>query len=247
MSKLVLTQVNLTSSYGGGASVWYDKAPDEYPMCHKGIQPTVATGTYIGTISQPDSEVRIFFQCTKTSCREPFIGRYKFNPKTENNFQGSPYYELTESVPRTAVQKTFGESIQTTSPDFIEIYNQAMGAEAYGLDEMTGMGLRKSLEFLIKDFLITQHPTKAEDIKKKFLGTCIKEYVTDTNLKITAERATWLGNDETHYVRRWEDKDVEDLKTLIRITVNWIDNVLLTQKYLKDMDPATPTKVSTTT
>lgn len=48
-------------------------------------------------------------------------------------------------------------------------------------------------------------------------------------------RAVWLGNDETHYVRKWEEKDVNDLKLLVRLTVNWIDNVLLTKKYIADM------------
>jgi hypothetical protein len=28
-------------------------------------------------------------------------------------------------------------------------------------------------------------------------------------------------------------KDINDLKTLIQLTVNWIDNVLLTEQYLK--------------
>lgn len=31
------------------------------------------------------------------------------------------------------------------------------------------------------------------------------------------ERAAWLGNDETHYVRKWPEKDVKDLKSLNRI------------------------------
>ena len=36
---------------------------------------------------------------------------------------------------------------------------------------------------------------------------------------------------------KWEDKDVNDLKALIRLTVNWIENVLLTRKYIQDMEP----------
>lgn len=36
----------------------------------------------------------------------------------------------------------------------------------------------------------------------------------------------WLGNDETHYVRRWEEKDLSDLKRLISMTVSWIDLVM---------------------
>ena len=42
--------------------------------------------------------------------------------------------------------------------------------------------------------------------------------------------ATWLGKDETHYVRIWNDKDIEDLKMLMQLTVYWISRELLTRK-----------------
>jgi len=70
--------------------------------------------------------------------------------------------------------------------------------------EICGVGYRKSLEFLIKDYLIGRAPegegqaAAVEAIKKKFLGTCIKEDIEDANIKLVAQRATWLGNDETH-------------------------------------------------
>jgi hypothetical protein len=50
-----------------------------------------------------------------------------------------------------------------------------------------------------------------------------------------AERATWLGNDETHYVRKWEDKDINDLKILIKVTLHWIEMELLTEQYKTEM------------
>ncbi len=42
---------------------------------------------------------------------------------------------------------------------------------------------------------------------------------------------------ETHYIRKWEDKDVDDLKLLIRLTVNWIESHILTAQYTKEMKP----------
>jgi hypothetical protein len=60
-------------------------------------------------------------------------------------------------------------------------------------------------------------------------------FVEDANVKECARRAAWLGNDETHYERRWTDKDVTDLKRLITLSANWIENVLLTRKYVKEM------------
>jgi len=50
-----------------------------------------------------------------------------------------------------------------------------------------------------------------------------------------AKRATWLGNDETHYLRKWESKDINDLKTLLQLTINSIENQLLAKAYESDM------------
>jgi hypothetical protein len=119
----------------------------------------------------------------------------------------------------------------------VKILNQALAAEAAGLDEVAGIGLRKALEFLIKDYCVYKAPTNEDAIKKKFLGKLIKEDVIDQNIKNCAERAVWLGNDETHYVRTWTSHDIKDLKTLITLTTNWIANELLTEKYMKSMTP----------
>lgn len=43
---------------------------------------------------------------------------------------------------------------QAISPRFVTIYEQAMRAAQMGYDELVGMGYRKALEFLIKDYLI---------------------------------------------------------------------------------------------
>ena len=48
-------------------------------------------------------------------------------------------------------------------------------------------------------------------------------------------RDTTLGNDETHYERRWTDKDIQDLKRLLTMTINAIDNELLAKKYEAEM------------
>jgi hypothetical protein len=82
---------------------------------------------------------------------------------------------------------------------------------------------------------VSRHADKVDAIKNSLLGTVIKTYVDDTRVKAMAERAAWLGNDETHYVKKWEDKDITDLKTLIRVSANWIENVLLTERYTAEM------------
>ena len=117
-----------------------------------------------------------------------------------------------------------------------------MAAEAMQLGQLVGMGLRKALEFLVKDFAIRQAKSDAEkeQIKKKLLAKCIEEHIADAPVREAAKRAVWLANDETHYVRRWEDKDITDVKKLVRLTVNAIENALLTEHYVREM-PEAPT------
>ena len=101
--------------------------------------------------------------------------------------------------------------------------------------EICGVGYRKALEFLIKDYAILNYPQQKETIEKKLLGQCIKEFVTDEKVKIVATRAVWLGNDETHYIRKWEGKNLDDLKKLIELTVHWIEMEALTKSFEQDM------------
>jgi len=46
--------------------------------------------------------------------------------------------------------------------------------------------------------------------------------------------------DGTHYVRKWEGKDIEDLKRLIQLTMNWIQSDFLTRDYEEKMPEKMP-------
>lgn len=97
------------------------------------------------------------------------------------------------------------------------------------LDEIAGLGYRKALEFLIKDFAIHEHPDEEESIKAKPLAKCIKSYITNENITTLAERSAWIGNDEAHYIRKQEDRDVSDMKAFIQAIVYFIGMILITE------------------
>jgi len=78
-------------------------------------------------------------------------------------------------------------------------------------------------------------------IEKMLLGPCIATYIKSEQIKAIAKRAAWLGNDETHYVRKWADKDVNDLKKLISLTLHWIEAEKLSQDIINDMPERGPT------
>ncbi|MFA6111257.1 MAG: hypothetical protein WDA75_21075 [Candidatus Latescibacterota bacterium] len=206
--------------------------PESCPLCHRTIMPLRYKGfldndkqdTFDGDIS-----LQIVFRCPHSKCRGIFIGLYCLDLYSQR------HYNLVGSRPWNNIAEKHSSFIESVSKDFVIIYNQSSAAEQQGLGVICGTGYRKSLEFLIKDYLIKKNPKKEKEIKKSFLGPLVEKEINNQNIKVVAKRAVWLGNDETHYERKWEGKDVQDLKMLIDLTVKWIETEELTEKLLADM------------
>lgn len=212
---------------GGAENARLEQTPDTCPQCHRSVHPKL-----IAIASLRDlQKAQAVFRCTHQRCQQLFIGNY-----TASGGNASRWYWRLASVAPVSVQHTnFPETVSSVSPIFVQIFNQTVEAESRNLDQLVGIGLRKALEFLVKDFAVSENPGKEAEIRNTMLGNCISQYISDPNIKECAKRAAWLGNDETHYTRKWETKDVSDLKLLVRLTVNWIDNSLLTKKYISEM------------
>lgn len=188
----------------------------ECPFCHSHIVPNFLC----------QDHDTLYVSCPNESCKQHFILALDKNVK------------FTKVVPNVKpMSKVFSEIVTSISPKFASIYNQAYHAEQMDLDQICGVGYRKALEYLIKDYLLSKETDEhvIENIKKKFLSNCIQENVQNDNIKQVAKRAVWLGNDETHYVRQWEDKDVQYLKKLIDLTVRWIENEIETERVLQEI------------
>ncbi len=110
-------------------------------------------------------------------------------------------------------------------------------AEAFQLRlrQVAGPGYRKAFEFLIKDYAKSNAQHKATEIEAMFSGNVVKEFVSDLRIQAVAKRCLWLGNDETHYMRKWTDHDIHDLVTLIKLTSKWIEIEQLSQSYMDSM------------
>ena len=200
-------------------------SPDTCPLCHHGIQPEFMLVVW----NRNGMGLEAVFKCPREACQHLFIGLYSSPNNTRSNWQ------IQRLAPSTVEAPPVPDSIPALSPRFVEIFNQVAYADARKLDQLTGMGLRKGLEFLIKDFTIKEHPDQKENIEKSELAYVIGQYIKDENINACAKRAVWLANDETHYLRKWEDKDITHLKDLVRLTLNWIDNHERTRAYRQDM------------
>ena len=212
---------------GGEHKISVDKPPDWCPVCHRHVSPLIL---YPAMIENEDDQdyAQIVFRCTCSDCQRLFIGTYERLGRVQD-------YTLTDLGPKRAEQPQFSEVVSELSPAFVEICAQVAVAEAEGLHQLEGIGLRKALEFLVKDYAIRKKPDQEEDIRRKFLGPCISQHIDDQRVRECAKRASWLGNDETHYTRIWGDKDISDLRLLVDLTVKWLEYDLLTERYLEEM------------
>jgi hypothetical protein len=217
--------------------IMVDQEPNECPYCYKTINPLFIKSYIISPngvpgISLPGlpgNTLQSIYRCPNQDCGLIFIASYA----EQNADDGKYNYYLSSVGPRRPRPSHGLETIKGVSSKFYDIYDQAQFAEEMDLKEICGMGYRKALEFLIRDYI--KLSADEDKTKKQSLGTCINNYIDDPKIKEAARRATWLGNDETHYYRKWDDMDLQDLKTLLRIAINFVDSDLMLKKYTEEM------------
>lgn len=210
-----------------GSQQYLCPRPDNCPRCKAYLSVNSTLGQAFLGKKGAVNKIQCAFQCTK--CKELFIVNYK---------RGSESFELDYSEPVHFIPPDISIEIENLSPSFCEIYTQAMEADQRKLDQISGPGLRKALEFLIKDYCKNQHPADSKSIEKIQLVPCIKQYITDQPIQTLAERAVWLGNDEVHYVKKWVNKDIQDLKKFIGAIQFFITQHLQIKVLTEDMvDP----------
>lgn len=215
-------KIKTKETNGQSQVVEIDKCPQECPICHSGLNLKFITAA---SNSKKHPWVQVVFRCMKSECNRLFIASYRKN--------GAGPFCLTGVEPTRPQLPSFPVSIHDISPMFIEMYHQAMFAEASDLKQLMGMGLSKSFEFLIKDFSIFRKPEEQDTIRAASFIQCIHKYIDDPGINKCTKLSSWLCSEEEFLTKRWEDKDIAAIKILIKMTVNWIENYLLMNDYTK--------------
>lgn len=218
-------RVDLKNNYDskGSKLTYYEVV--QCPICKAKISPV-----FVAASLNTDKTASVIDFCP--SCKETFITQYAVSwdePKSTNN-RIVKASTVLYSEPNRFVPAGFDERLELLSPRFVKIYNQALAAETAQLDEIAGLGYRKALEFLVKDYAIHIHPDDEENIKTMNLSACIKKYVDDNRITVLAERSAWIGNDEAHYVRKQADLAVSDMKAFIQALVYFVSMTLVTEE-----------------
>lgn len=208
--------------------------PNICPHCHVANEP-------LNLFKYNDNKVHRLisvWRCNYNKCNKIFVVSHK---KVENNYviernlNGLPKGPIW---PEPILQLKDGQTIGTESvkeSKFIKTYLQSLEAESHGYDEIAGMGYRKAIEYLVKDWAIHSNPNEKEKILGQWLSAVINGYFTG-DLKEILERATWLGNDQTHYNKIFEEYDINHLKELIGLIMVELDRDFKKRHYIENIE-----------
>lgn len=194
--------------------------PTQCPVCSVNYYGTPLSSFYVDIEENYNTLPIVYCLYYCSHCSRMFLVIYS----ADDSSIAWPEGQIVRVYPSISTKTEFSKYINDLSPKFIEIYNQSEQAENKGLNEICGLGYRKALEFLVKDFAIQFNPDKDSSIKEITLANCIETYIDNKRIKTLAKASTWLGNDETHYVRKHEDYDIQHLKLFINSLVSFIDS-----------------------
>lgn len=111
--------------------------------------------------------------------------------------------------------------IQNTSHNFQHLYSQSVNSELQGFYDIAFFGYIKSLEILIKDIAILEHPKSEDTILFSNLINCLEQYHS-TNIHLFSNKLLdVLKNDYLHY------KTSSNFTSYIELVKDCIDYFLL--------------------
>ncbi|RCL15129.1 DUF4145 domain-containing protein, partial [Bacillus cereus] len=195
-----------------------DNYVNQCPKCKHAIIPKVLGKNIF--LDTKNTKYKLSFTFVCPSCFNSFIAQYIMND-LKYGYENSAKLDFVG--PQSHSIEAFSEIIEEVSPDFVNFYNQALTAEQMGLTDIAGPGYRKSLEFLVKDFAKRNFPNDVSDIEKAPLAQCISKYLDNPNMQRVLQAATWIGNDQTHYKQKHEDRKLKDLKNFIKVSLSYVE------------------------
>lgn len=225
--------------YNGSPASSYElpvQLPNCCPLCNKTFGKSIIPIISVTNLDRchNDSSENDITSCEVISiyhcidCGTVFAVKYEVKSKTASLFDiDDENYDaicnVLGSLPVFQQTTCFSKYIASTFSEFVNLYHQSEKAEFSGLSDICGMGYRKALEFLVHSYVRSENTKLPDNFDNLSLSQKIKQFIPDDNIKTLAERAAWLGNDNTHVVKKHVDCSVEDMKQFILAIVSYID------------------------
>lgn len=137
-------------------------------------------------------------------CKNVFVAEYVIKNRKVEFINSFP--------PLKDKQVVIDKVLFECSPRFASLYQQSSKCYAQGLTDLAAMGFRSALECLIKDFAIKYTNAPENRVAKMSLSDVIIEFLDEKSIVNSADMVRLLGNDYTHFKRKYEEYDVETLK-----------------------------------
>lgn len=182
------------------------------PCCQIATSPTFING-YLIASKQDYIQPTAFVILYCPSCKHLYIAKY-YIPINNIDYSECVGIYPSEVYPHSVKIPYFSDNIINLSPMFVEAYTQACHAEVNEYTSgLAGLGYRKAIEFLIKDYLINLKHQDRNTIINLELGKCVGKLEKD--IQDIAQASIWLGNDEVHYFKKNVDYSIQDLKMFV--------------------------------
>jgi hypothetical protein len=140
---------------GTGANaevVTIDRCPDSCPQCHFTGKQEQFSSPMEMPVGSLEPSLWIPMVCPVERCGRPYFAVYQRRHSPTSYEPDYTYWYATPYKPRPHDQN---QAIAALSKNFYSVLDQASAAEDYGLTLIAGMGYRKALEFLVKDYVET--------------------------------------------------------------------------------------------
>ena len=206
MSNYLLKKASAFGNFSGNY-----KKPSVCPHCGFGTDaPLHQKGTF-----SFNGHYLFIATCTCTACGKNFFF------SCEYNFGKTDYDPII--YPSIAFTPYSNDIFEKISPRFTDMYNQALQSEFHKNIELAAVGYRSALAILIKDYAINELGLNPEEVRSKKLCSAIGTYLNQEDLVKTADVVRILGNDYTHYERKYPQHDFELLKGYMEIFLKQIE------------------------
>ncbi len=197
--------------------------PTFCPRCRTDAVPTLLGAATIS--AAPDEwmfpTLNVPVRCQR--CNLAYIAEYYGDPVNVGPQMGDVEitYTFKRTIPNAFPSRELATTLQRISPRFTQVYGEAAAAEYDSLYEVAGVGYRRALEILVKDYLIARDPDNRPEVHKTWLSNCIEKFIEDPTIQDLARRANIIATDFAHY-ERYGANELKDLVTLIDLVGAWI-------------------------
>lgn len=186
------------------------------PHCSSALQPII---TDYRLLVYDDCADRLLVISYKGNCCfKSFYATYEYSKRNAKLLDVFPHLKPT----------VLPKNIIDLSPRFASLYEQSYTAEQNGHVELAGSGYRNAIEVLIKDFAIKKLNAPSDEVCGIKLYDAIGKYLKEVNIDTSAaDVVRVLGNDYTHYERKYDDIDFIVVKKYLEIFLQQIETKLL--------------------